>query len=139
METSEQDRDIKETLEKSRVIAVVGLSADESKASNMVARYLKSKGYRIIPVNPGQDEILGEKSYKSLGDIEEKVDIVDMFVRPEKVLPFVEAAILLKPRAIWLQLGIVSEEAKAVTEKNRILFVMDKCLKVEHSRYTAGP
>ncbi len=121
-------------MRKSRVIAVVGLSADESKASNGVARYLMRKGYKIIPVNPGQETILGEKSYKSLADIEEKVDIVDIFMRSEKVLPVVREALGLRPAAIWLQLGIVNEEAKELAEADNVMFVMDKCLKIEHGR-----
>lgn len=136
---TEQDSAVKGLLQDSRVIAVVGLSPDNEKPSNMVARYLRSKGYRIIPVNPGQDEILGEKCYKSLRDIREKVDVVDIFMRAEKVVPFVEDAVKLKPRAIWLQLGIRNEEAKEVAEKNRIMFVMDKCVKQEHARLLPTP
>ncbi len=135
----EQDKAIRALLEESRVIAVVGLSADEEKPSNMVARYLQNKGYRIIPVNPGQNRILGEKSYKSLADIPEKVDIVDIFMRSEKALPFVEDAVRLKPRAIWLQLGIRNDEAKKIAEKNGILFVMDRCVKQEHFRLFPSP
>ena len=129
-----QDEAIRELLQTSRVIAIVGLSADEDKPSNGVARYLKSKGFRIIPVNPGQDTILGERSYKSLADIPEPVDVVDIFMRAEKVLPFVEEAIKLKPKAIWLQLGIVSEAAKAAAQGRGIMFVQDKCVKQEHAR-----
>ena len=88
----DQDNAIRELLRTSRVIAVVGLSADEGKPSNVVARYLMDKGYKIIPVNPGQETILGQKSYKSLADIDEKVDIVDIFMKAEKVLPFVRDA-----------------------------------------------
>jgi len=130
----DRDKAIRELLSTGRVIAVVGLSADPEKPSNMVARYLLGKGYRIIPVNPGQETILGERSYPSLGDIGEKVDIVDIFVRPEKVMPFVREALSLKPRAIWLQLGIVSEEARALAEAEGIMFVMDRCVKQEHTR-----
>ncbi len=135
----EQDKTIKTLLEESRVIAIVGLSSDEDKPSNMVARYLQKKGYRIIPVNPGQDRILGEKSYKSLADIPEKVDIVDIFMRSERVLPFVRDAVTLKPRAIWLQLGIRNDEAKEMSERNGILFVMDRCVKQEHFRLFPAP
>ena len=129
-----QDNAIKELLRTSRVIAVVGLSADEDKPSNVVARYLMDKGYKVIPVNPGQETILGQKSYKSLADIDEKVDIVDIFMKAEKVLPFVRDAIRLRPSAIWLQLGIVNEEAKSVADADKIMFVMDKCVKQEHTR-----
>ncbi len=129
-----QDNAIRELLRTSRVIAVVGLSADESKASNAVARYLLEKGYKVIPVNPAQETILGRKSYKSLADIDEKVDIVDIFMKAEKVLPFVRDALPLRPSAIWLQLGIVNEEAKSVADEKNIMFVMDKCIKQEHAR-----
>ena len=128
------DDEMEELLKTAHVIAIVGLSPDEEKASNSVARYLKSKGYRIIPVNPAQEEILGEKAYKSLLDISEKVDIVDIFMRSEKVLPIVEEALKLNPRAIWLQLGIKSEDARQLVEKTDIAYVEDKCMKQEHSR-----
>jgi predicted CoA-binding protein len=134
-----QDNAIKELLRTSRVIAVVGLSADEDKPSNVVARYLMDKGYKVIPVNPGQETILGQKSYKSLADIDEKVDIVDIFMKAEKVLPFVRDAIRLRPSAIWLQLGIVNEEAKSVADADKIMFVMDKCVKQEHTRLLQRP
>lgn len=131
---NEHDQAAKELLERSQVIAIVGLSADESKASNTVARYLQSKGYRIIPVNPGYDEILGEKAYKTLSEIPERIDIVDIFMRSEKVMPVVEEAIKMRPKAIWLQLGITNNEAKLAAEKENIGFFMDKCVKQEHAR-----
>jgi uncharacterized protein len=128
------DDEMEELLKTARVIAIVGLSPDEAKASNGVARYLRGKGYRIIPVNPGHEEILGEKAYNSLLDIPEKVDIVDIFMRAEKVLPVVEEALKLKPRAIWLQLGIRNDEARRLVEKTDIGYVEDKCVKQEHGR-----
>jgi len=131
---TKEDEAIGSLLREIRVIAVVGLSADVGKASNSVARYLKDRGFRIIPVNPGQEEILGEKAYKSLADIPEPVDVVDIFMRPEKVLPVVEEAIKLKPKAIWLQLGIVNDEAKAHASSAGVMFVQDKCMKQEHER-----
>lgn len=130
----EQDELIRELLKLGRVIAIVGLSADEDKPSNEVARYLQKKGFRIIPVNPAQETILGEKCYKSLSAIPEPVDVVDIFMRAEKVLAFVEEATRLKPKAIWLQLGIVNEEAKELAEKSGVIFVQDKCVKQEHAR-----
>ncbi len=130
----EQDAAIKQVLRTSKVIAMVGLSADEQKPSNVVARYMKGKGYRVIPVNPGEQSILGEKSYPSLADIPDRVDIVDIFMRADRVLPVVEQAVSLKPKVIWLQLGIRSAEAQSVSDKNNIMFVMDKCVKQEHAR-----
>jgi predicted CoA-binding protein len=130
----EQDAAIKEVLRTGRVIAMVGLSADEKKPSNVVARYMKGKGYRVIPVNPGEESVLGEKSYPSLADIPDKVDIVDIFMRAERVLPVVEQAVKLQPKVIWLQLGIRNDEAKSVSGSHNIMFVMDKCIKQEHAR-----
>jgi predicted CoA-binding protein len=125
---------MEDLLKTARVIAIVGLSPDEGKASNSVARYLRDKGYRIVPVNPGHAEILGEKAYKSLLDIPEKVDIVDIFMRAEKVMPIVEEALKLKPGAIWLQLGIRNDDARQLVEQTDVGYVEDKCLKVEHAR-----
>lgn len=130
----DHDRAVKELLNASPVIAIVGLSGDESKDSNKVGRYLQSKGYRIIPVNPGAEEILGEKVYKSLSEITEQVDIVDIFMRSEKVLPVVEEAIKLRPKAIWLQIGITNDEAKGLVERSGIEFFSDICVKREHER-----
>ena len=124
----------KEILEQSKVIAIVGLSPDDTKASNIVAIYLIVHGYRIIPVNPGYEEILGQKSYKSLSDIPEKIDIVDIFMRPDKLLPVVKEAITLRPRAIWLQLGIINEEARKLVEEAGITFFMNVCIKQEHTK-----
>lgn len=125
----------KEILETSHTIAMVGLSPTEDKPSNGVARYLMKAGYRVIPVNPAYEEILGEKSYKSLSEIPDKVDVVDIFMRADKVAPVVEEAVKIKPKYIWLQLGIVSEEARAIAESHGIGFVMDKCMKMEHAKY----
>jgi uncharacterized protein len=133
-EMKEHDQATKELLKASHVIAIVGLSADDTKASNVVGRYLQSKGYRVIPVNPGADEILGEKAYKSLSEIPEPVDIVDIFMRSEKVVPVVEEAVKLCPKAIWLQLGITNDEAERMAERNSIGFFSDKCVKQEHAR-----
>jgi uncharacterized protein len=135
----DQDGAIKDLLQSIRTIAMVGLSADEGKPSNLVARYLKSKGFRVIPVNPGQESILGEKSYRSVSDIPESIDVVDIFMRADRVVAVVEEAVRLKPRAIWLQVGVVSDEAKALAEKGGIMFVMDKCIKQEHSRLLPTP
>ncbi len=129
-----QDTIKKELLEKTHIIAMVGLSPDEGKPSNRVAQYLKKAGYRVIPVNPQYDEILGEKCYHALSDIPEQVDIVDIFMRAEKVVPVVEEAVKIKPACIWLQLGIVNEEAKKIAEAHGIMFFMDVCVKQEHER-----
>ena len=127
----------KRILEEAKIIAVVGLSPDEWKASNGVARYLKKSGYTIIPVNPEHEEVLGERCYPSLLDIPVKVDIVDVFLQPGKLLPVVEEAVQIKPKCIWLQLGIVNEEARMLAERHGIPFFMDLCIKIEHSRLIA--
>lgn len=133
------DQTKKDILASSKIIAVVGLSPKEGKPSNTVAQYLKVHGYRIIPVNPQHEEILGEKSYKSLLDIPEKVDIVDIFMRPENVVPVVEEAIKIQPKVIWLQLGIENSAAKDMAEKNGLPFVQNVCIKLEHARLFQGP
>lgn len=131
----EEQNYTKKVLEESHTIAMVGLSPSEDKPSNGVAKYLKKAGYRVIPVNPGYEEILGEKSYKSLSEIPDKVDVVDIFMRADKLLPIVEEAVKIKPKYIWLQLGILNEDAKVIAEKNGIGFVMDKCMKQEHAKH----
>ncbi len=128
---------------KMKTIAVVGLSKDPSRPSHDVARYLKSHGYRIIPVNPTIDEVLGEKSYKSLRDLPDQlrreIDVVDIFRRAEDVPPIVDEAIELHastghPKAVWMQLGIVNEEAAQKARKSGLDVVMDRCMKIEHAR-----
>lgn len=130
----DRDDEKRKLLEESRVIAIVGLSPDEQKASNVVAVYLIAHGYRVIPVNPCHTEILGQKSYPSLSDVPEKIDIVDIFMKAEKVLPVVQEAIKLAPNAIWLQLGIVNEEARKMAESSNIPFFMDQCIKQQHTK-----
>ncbi len=124
----------KELLAGVHTIAIVGLSPDQEKASNIVANYLIANDYEVIPVNPGHEQILGRRSYPSLSDIPHKVDIVDIFMRSEKVLPVVIEAVKIKPKAIWLQLGIIDNEARDLAESNNILFYMDLCIKQEHAR-----
>ncbi len=131
---NDEDISRKELLLSSKVIAIVGLSPKEDKPSNEVAKYLIEAGYKIIPVNPGYDEILGVKCWHTLSDIPEKVDIVDIFMRADKVMPVVEEALAMKPRCIWLQLGIVNEEAKKTAESKDITFIMDLCIKREYER-----
>jgi hypothetical protein len=134
---------IREILTKYKTIAVVGLSREPEKESYKVSAYMKKHGFRIIPVNPLADEILGEKSYKSLLDIPaeicEKVEVVDVFRRAEDVPPVVEQAVKLreihgKPLVVWMQLGIVNEKAAEVARKAGLTVVMDKCIMQEHKR-----
>ncbi len=133
--------EIKEILQKYRVIAVVGLSKELGKDSHRVSAYLKQHGYRIIPINPFAEEVLGEKSYPSLLDIppeiQKTIEIVDVFRRAEDVPSIMEQAIKLKqkngkPFVVWLQLGIANEEAAEAGRRAGLIVVMDRCLMVEH-------
>jgi len=121
-------------LKNSRVIAVVGLSANPERPSNIVATYLKSKGYRIIPVNPGEKTILGETSYPDLSSIPEKVDVVDIFRKSEDVPPIVQEAIKIGAKAVWMQEGVVNQGAASAAEKAGFKVVMDKCMRKEYMK-----
>ena len=135
--------EIKTIIEKYRTVAVVGLSSDPSKDSHRVAQFLKSKGWRTIPVNPFADEILGEKCYKSLldlpEDLQKTVEVVDIFRPSQDVPSIVEQAVQLKekngkPYVIWMQLRIVNEEAATLARKAGLTVIMDKCMKIESER-----
>ena len=117
-----------------RNIAVVGLSASSKRSSYRVASYLAEQGYNIIPVNPNTQEVLDKTSYPDLGSIPEKVDVVEIFRRPEDVMPVVEEAIKIGAKAVWMQEGIVNEEAAARARGAGLLVVMDKCMLKEHRR-----
>ena len=123
---------IKKLLATARTIAVVGLSPKESRPSNMVARYLIEAGHTIIPVNPGQEEILGLNCYPDLGSIPVPVDIVDIFRRSEDVPPIVAESIAIGAKAVWMQEGVVHAEAARTAQAAGVLVVMDRCLKTVH-------
>ena len=125
---------ILEILQNSKTIAVVGLSANPSRASYGVAAYMQGAGYRIIPVNPNEREVLGEKSYARLEDVPEKVDIVNIFRRPEDVPPVVESAIRIGARTVWMQLGITNDSAAEKARTAGLNVVEDKCIMVERRR-----
>jgi predicted CoA-binding protein len=126
--------EIKKILEETKRIAIVGLSPKKERDSNKVASYLKEHGYEIIPVNPGQKEILGEKCYRSLEDIPFEVDMVDLFVRAERISPVVDQAIEKEVKVIWMQLGVVHEGAAEKAVQKGIKVVMDRCVKMEHEK-----
>lgn len=123
---------IRRILEDSKTIAVVGLSPKPQRPSHRVTRYLLAAGYTIIPVNPGQDTILGLPCYPNLRAIPMPVDLVDIFRRPEAVLPVVEEAIAIGSRFIWMQEGIVNDEAAAKAEAAGLEVIMDRCTMVDH-------
>lgn len=129
----------KSILRNYKTIAVVGLSTNPAKDSYKVAEYLKTHGYHIIPINPSADVILGEKCYKSLLDVPETIEIVDIFRPAKDIPPIVDQAIELKkklgnPRVIWMQLGIVNEEAAKRARNASLTVVMDRCMMREHKR-----
>lgn len=127
--TTEED-----ILRRYRVVAVVGATNQPERADNFVPAYLKRQGYRIIPVNPDLDEVLGEKSYPDLASIPEPVEIVDIFKRSEEVGPYVDEAIRIGAKAIWMQLGIRDDAAAQRARDAGLIVVMDRCMKTEHRR-----
>lgn len=127
--------DIKELLQRCQTIAVVGLSPKPDRDSYMVAYHMKKHGYTIIPVRPGQKELLGEPAFGSLNDIDKEVDLINVFRRSELVLAHAKEALRLNPKVFWMQLGVVNQEAADLLIQNGIDVVMDKCIKVEHERY----
>lgn len=126
---------IRRALHSSRTIAVVGLSPNELRASNFVGFYLKRHGYRVIPVNPRADEILGESSYPSLSEIPEPVDIVNVFRAPDAVPDIAREAVAIGAKTLWLQFGVISPEGAEIAESGGMTVIMDRCLKVEHARH----
>jgi predicted CoA-binding protein len=127
-----------EILSFSRVVAVVGLSSKPDRPSYKVAGYLKEQGYKIIPVNPTEKEILGELCYPDLASIPELIDVVDIFRRSEEVLPIVKEAIKIGAKAVWMQEGVINEEAAARAREAGLMVVMDKCMRKEHRKLRSG-
>ncbi len=125
---------IDELLKSSRTIAVVGLSPKPERDSYRVAQYMQDHGYRIIPVYPRGETILGEKVYARLEDIPEPVDVVDVFRKAEDTPPVAESAVRIGAKALWLQLGIENEVAEAIAVAGGLEFVQNKCMKIEHQR-----
>jgi uncharacterized protein len=129
---------ITEILKKYRTIAVVGLSSNPMRPSHEVSEYMQSVGYWIIPVNPNETEVLGEKSYARLEDVPEKIDVVNIFRRAEEVPPVVESAIRVGAKVVWMQLGIESEEAAEKALAAGLVVIEDACILVEHRRRAAS-
>jgi predicted CoA-binding protein len=125
-------------LETYRTIAMVGLSSNPFRPSHFAAVYMLAEGYRVIPVNPREREVLGQKSYASLRDIPEPVEIVDIFREPSAVPATVEEAIAAGAKVIWMQLGVIHDEAAERARQAGLEVVMDRCVKIEHARFFGG-
>ncbi|MFM1805791.1 MAG: hypothetical protein RL212_50 [Pseudomonadota bacterium] len=121
-----------ELLQETKIIAVVGLSDKPSRPSYGVAQYMQSHGYRIIPVNPSCEEILGEKCYPDLKSIPFAIDMVNVFRKSEDCLPIAHEAVEIGAKSLWLQLGVINAEAVAYAKEHGLVAIMDKCLKIEH-------
>ena len=126
---------IQRVLHSARTIAIVGLSKNELRASYFVGYYLKRHGYQVIPVNPREPEILGEKSYASLTDVPVPVDIVNVFRAPDALPGIAREAVSIHAGALWCQFGVINEEGARIAESGGLTVIMDRCLKVEHARY----
>lgn len=134
MPTETKKDQIGQLLETSRTIAVVGLSSQKMRPSYGVSEYMQGAGYKIVPVNPNEKEVLGERAVSRLEDIREKVDIVDVFRRPEFVPEVVESAIKIGAKCVWMQEGVVNEEAAKRAREAGIFVVMDLCILKEHAK-----
>lgn len=121
-----------------KVIAVVGLSADWYRPSYFAAKYMQEHGYRVIPVNPKYQDILGERCYKSLSEITQPIDIVDVFRKTEDVMPIADQAVAIGAKCLWQQLGVVNLEAQALARRHGLDTVVDRCVKIEHARLFGG-
>src|SRR5438128_766382 len=128
------DQELRQLLTDATVIAMVGASSDPDKPSNGIMRKLQHAGYRVIPVNPRETEVLGERSYPSLIDVPERIDIVDVFRRAEDAPAIADEAVTVGAKALWLQTGIVSEEAAARAQAGGLMVVMDACIGATHAR-----
>jgi predicted CoA-binding protein len=134
LERQDSEAEITEILNTYRVVAVVGLSSDPHRPSYQVAQYLQEHGYRIVPVNPGCQEVLGEKCYAGLRDIPFAVEIVDIFRKVEAIPAIVDDAIALGAKVVWMQQGLEEPHAARKAKQAGLRVVMDRCLKIEHSQ-----
>ena len=131
-------RTLRHVLNQHRILAVVGLSADWFRPSYFAAKYMQEHGYRIIPVNPKYPEILGETCYPSLKDIPHPVDIVDVFRKPADTPSIAQEAADIGAKVLWLQLGVVNEDAERIAGQAGLTVIMDRCVKIEHARLFGG-
>jgi uncharacterized protein len=126
---------IQRVIHTAKTIAIVGLSKNELRASHFVGFYLRRHGYRVIPVNPREPEIFGEKSFKTLVDVPVPVDIVNVFRAPEALPGIAEEAVAVGAKSLWCQFSVINEEGGRIAEAGGLSVIMDRCLKVEHARY----
>ena len=126
---------IQRVIHGAKTIAVVGLSSNELRASYFVGYYLRRRGYHVIPVNPRESEILGEKSFKSLTDVPVPIDIVNVFRAPDALPDIAREAVAIKAKALWCQFTVINEEGARIADAGGLTVIMDRCLKVEHARY----
>ncbi|MGD2171629.1 MAG: CoA-binding protein [Gammaproteobacteria bacterium] len=131
-------RTLRRILHDYKRVAMVGLSADWYRPSNFAAKYLLDRDFEVVPVNPKYDEILGQKCYPDLKSIPTPIDIVDLFQRPDRIPPFVDQAIEIGAKVVWMQLGIVNEEAAQKARDAGLEVVMDRCMKIEYARLYGG-
>lgn len=136
--TADDAASLRRLLRSARTVAVVGLSADWFRPSHFAVKYMQSHGYRVVPVNPRYETILGERCHASLKTIAEPIDIVDVFRRTDDVLPIAEEAIALGARCLWQQIGVVNLEAARLAEAAGLETVLDRCVKIEHARLFGG-
>ena len=129
---------LRKILRNARTIAIVGLSANWYRPSYFAAKYMQEHGYRIIPVNPAYQEVLGEKCYPSLRDVPEKIDMVDCFRKSAEIPAIAEDAIAIGAKTLWMQLGVVNEAAALRAQEAGLDVVMDRCVKIEHARLFGG-
>ena len=125
---------ILELILNARTVALVGLSGNELRASNFVGYYLQRHGYRVIPVNPNEERVLGERAYPTLADVPERIDVVDVFRDPAAVPQIAQEAVDAGAGALWLQFGVISPEGARMAQEGGLAVVMDRCLKIEHAR-----
>jgi hypothetical protein len=136
--TIEDDGELRQILKTAKTVASVGVSSNPEKPSFGIFQYLVGVGYRMIPVNPTAPEVLGKKSYRDLGSVPEKIDVVQVFRKPEDVPPVVEQAIQAGAKVVWMQEGIVNQEAAAQAEKAGLKVVMNRCMMKTHQRLLGG-
>jgi len=129
---------IRKILSENKTLAIVGLSANESRPSFFAAKYMQDHGYNIIPVNPRYTEVLGQTCYPDLESIPQPVDIVDVFQRSEKVLPIARSAVAIKAKVLWMQLGVINPEAAKLATDAGLEVVADRCVKIEYARMFGG-